>query len=112
MSDVSSEPVEVGRLYAPEAPWFGSFKRCRAVDCSMGEQMMPEGFCSDCYVWVQAEREAERRIVEWLRTPIVWTADAKPYAEAGGMDIAKVEWVMRRTHDVLADAIERGVHRA
>lgn len=50
--------VEVGRIYAdqPEPRWYTRLKRCRAVDCSIAEEHMPEGFCQDCWHWLQAER--------------------------------------------------------
>lgn len=107
-----AEPYETLAMYDQHQPaWFTRYVRCRAVNCSTSDNDMPEGFCHDCYRDMRSEVLAERRIVEWLRTPIEWTGDAKPYAEASGMDIEQVEWVMRRTHDVLADAIERGEHR-
>lgn len=55
--------------------------------------------------------DAERRIVEWLHTPVEWTGDPTPYIEERGMDAEQFHWLVRRTHDTLADQIERGEHR-
>lgn len=54
-----------------EPQWYQCWKRCRAVDCSIAEHMMPEGFCERCWENLQAEKLgaqiATENIVKWLR---------------------------------------------
>lgn len=59
----TDEPVLLGPMYdAMEPRWYGPAKRCRAVDCSIAEPSMPEGFCSRCWEWVRAQRSTMQAV--------------------------------------------------